>query len=67
MNIPVLGQQCQFIKKKDSASFLFFINKLKDFCCMFSGHPPTLVYDLTCLKPALPIAESANAGEQCGV
>ena len=24
MNIPVLGQWCQFIKKKDSASFCFF-------------------------------------------
>jgi hypothetical protein len=46
LNIPVLGQWCQFIKKKDSGSFLFifFFNKQKDFCCMLSGHPPQPLY-----------------------
>jgi hypothetical protein len=47
--------------------FFFFFNELKDFCYMFTGTPcPLHMIDLTC-KPALPFAESANAGEQCGV
>jgi hypothetical protein len=57
LNIPVLGQECQFIKKKGQHLLSFLINWKISVVCFQDPHPthppPALANHLNCLKTSI--------------